>query len=214
MAQTVAITIGRQYGSGGHDIGLRVGELLGFKVYDKELIRLAAEKSGVNPDFLRRVDEKATSSLLYTLALGTSLYGARHLGVDVPINDQLFITQTDIIKKAAEEESCVFIGRCADYVLRNHPRRLSFFIHADIKARAHRIAERHGITHEEAVSRINKTDKQRINYYNFYTGKKWGKFDNYHLSIDSSLLGVEGTAQVIADIVRVYLSESDEQKHL
>jgi len=214
MAQTVAITIGRQYGSGGHDIGLRVGELLGFKVYDKELIRLAAEKSGVNPDYLRRVDEKATNSLLYTLALGTSLYGARHLGVDVPINDQLFITQTDIIKKAAEEESCIFIGRCADYILRNHPCRLSFFIHADIKARAQRISERYGISHEEAVSRINKTDKQRVNYYNFYTGKKWGKFDNYHLSIDSSLLGVEGTAQVIADIVRVYLSESEEDKKL
>ncbi|MBQ3483688.1 MAG: cytidylate kinase-like family protein [Clostridia bacterium] len=214
MAKTVAITIGRQYGSGGHDIGLRVGELLGFKVYDKELIGLAAEKSGVNPDYLRRVDEKATNSLLYTLALGGSLYRARHLGVDVPINDQLFITQTEIIKKAAEEESCIFIGRCADYVLRNHPGRLSFFIYADIKARASRIAQRYAITHEEAIGRINKTDKRRIGYYNYYTGKKWGKFDNYHLSIDSSLLGVEGTAQAIADIVRVYLSESEEDKKL
>ena len=214
MKEPIAITIGRQYGSGGREIGQRVGEQLGFRVYDRDLITLAAEKSGVSPDYLRRVDEKATNSLLYTLAMGSSLYGARHLGVDVPINDRLFITQTDIIKQAAEEESCVFIGRCADYVLRNHPGRLSFFIHADIKVRAKRIAERHQISYDEAVARINKTDKQRVNYYNFYTGRKWGRFDNYHLSIDSSVLGIEGTARAIADVVRVFMTESEEDRKM
>ena len=101
MAENMVITIGRQFGSGGREIGVKLGEMLGFKVYDKELITLAAQKSGVSPDYLRRVDEKATNSLLYTLALGSSLYGARNFGIDVPINDQLFITQTEIIKKAA-----------------------------------------------------------------------------------------------------------------
>lgn len=212
MAKKLSITIGRQYGSAGKDIGLRVGELLGFRVYDKELLFMAAQKNGINPDALRRVDEKATNSLLYTLAIGSSLYGARHFGVDVPINDQLFITQTEIIKKAAEEENCVFIGRCADYVLRNNPNRISVFVYADKEARIARISEELGVSREEALAQINKTDKRRTNYYNFYTGKKWGKFDNYHLSLDSSLLGIEGSAQMIADIARIFMSKMEESE--
>ncbi len=207
MAEKLAITIGRQYGSGGREIGNRVGEILGFRVYDKELLTLAAEKNGINPEALKRVDEKATNSLLYTLALGSSLYGARNFGMDVPINDQLFLTQTEIVRKAAAEESSVFVGRCADYILRNHPNRISFFIYADKEARIARVAARNGLSREEAIDRIAKTDKKRINYYNFYTGKKWGKFDNYHFSIDSSLLGIEGTAQMIADIAKIYLEK-------
>ena len=207
MAEKLAITIGRQYGSGGREIGTRVGEILGFRVYDKELLTLAAEKNGINPEALKRVDEKATNSLLYTLALGSSLYGARNFGMDVPINDQLFLTQTEIVRKAAEEESSVFVGRCADYILRNHPNRISFFIYADKETRIARVAERNGLSRDEAIDKIAKTDKKRINYYNFYTGKKWGKFDNYHFSIDSSLLGIEGTAQMIADIAKIYLEK-------
>ena len=212
MADKLAITIGRQFGSGGREIGTRVGELLGIKVYDKELLTMAAEKKGINPDYLRRVDEKAANSLLYTLAMGGSLYGARHLGVDVPINDQLFIAQTEIIKEVAEADSAIFIGRCADYILRNHPHRLSFFIYSDFEARVHRIAKRHEISNKEAEALINKTDKKRINYYNFYTGKKWGKFENYHMSLDSSLLGVEGTAQMIAQLIKIYASKTDEER--
>lgn len=214
MAEKFAITIGRQYGSGGKEIGLRVGELLGIKVYDKELLTMAAEKEGINPDYLRRVDEKAASSLLYTLAMGSSAYNARHLGVDVPINDQLFIAQTEIIKEIAEEGPAIFIGRCADYVLRNHPHRLSFFIYSDYDSRVHRIMAQHNVKRSEAESMINKTDKKRINYYNFYTGKKWGKFENYHMSLDSSLLGVEGTAQMIAQLVKIYNSESDDERRI
>ncbi|MBQ8357210.1 MAG: cytidylate kinase-like family protein [Clostridia bacterium] len=212
MAEKLAITIGRQFGSGGRDIGIRVGELLGIKVYDKELLTLAAEKKGISPDYLRRVDEKAASSLLYTLAMGASIHSARHLGVDVPINDQLFITQTEIIKEAAEADSAIFIGRCADYILRNHPHRLSFFIYSDFESRVHRVMHRHELSRGDAEALINKTDKKRINYYNFYTGKKWGKFENYHMSLDSSLLGVEGTARMIAQLVNIYASESDEDR--
>ena len=214
MAEKLAITIGRQFGSGGREIGVRVGELLGIKVFDKELLTIAAEKKGINPDYLRRVDEKAASSLLYTLAMGSSVYSARHLGVDVPINDQLFITQTEIIKETAEADSAIFIGRCADYILRNHPHRLSFFIYSDFESRVHRVMERHGCKRNEAESMINKTDKKRVNYYNFYTGKKWGKFENYHMSLDSSLLGVEGTAQMIAQLIRIYSSETEAQRKI
>lgn len=208
MANKLSITIGRQYGSGGKDIGERLGQLLGFRVYDKELLFMAAQKNGINPDALRRVDEKANNSLLYTLAMGSSLYGARHFGVDVPINDQLFITQTDIIKQAAEEENCIFVGRCADYVLRNNEHRISIFVYADKDWRVDRISEELGVDRAEALALINKTDKRRINYYNFYTGKKWGRCENYHLSVDSGLLGIEGTSQMIADIVRRYMHEN------
>ena len=211
MAGKLAITIGRQYGSGGREIGVRLGELLGFRVYDKELLFMAAQKNGINPDALRRVDEKATNSLLYTLAIGSSLYGAHNIGVDVPINDQLFITQTEIIKQAAEEENCIFVGRCADYVLRNHPNRISIFVYADKEERITRIAGEYNVSRDEAAAMIAKTDKRRVNYYNFYTGRKWGKFDNYHLSIDSTLLGVEGSAQMIADIAKIYLARGEQE---
>lgn len=213
MAEKFAVTIGRQFGSDGREIGLRVGELLGVKVYDRELIILAAQKHGVDPDYLRRVDEKATNSLLYTLALGSSLYGARHFGVDMSINDQLFQTQADIIREAAEEGSCVFVGRCADYVLRDYPGRISFFIYANEEARIARVMERHNVPRDEAEDMIRKNDKRRVNYYNFYTGRKWGKFDNYHMSVDSTLLGVDGTAKMIADIVKIYQARGEaEQK--
>ena len=214
MAEHLAITIGRQFGSGGREIGVRLGELLGIKVYDKELLTLAAEKKGFHVDYLRHVDEKATSSLLYTLAMGASAHGARHLGVDISINDQLFIAQTEIIKELAEAGPAIFIGRCADYILRNHTDRLSFFIYSDFESRVHRVMHRQGLSRAQAESMINKTDKKRINYYNFYTGNKWGKFENYHMSLDSSLLGVEGTAQMMMRLIEIYkaerLNKSDE----
>ena len=212
MTEKLSITIGRQFGSGGKEIGMRLGELLGFRVYDKDLLHMAAQKNGINPDALRRVEEKATNSLLYTLAMGASLYGARFLGIDVPINDQLFITQTEIIKKAAEEENCIFVGRCADYVLRNHQNRLSVFVYADRESRISRIREELGVSRDEAITLIQKTDKRRTNYYNFYTGRKWGRSDNYHLLIDSTLLGIEGSAQMIADAARIYMTKIEEQE--
>ena len=180
---------------------------MGFCVYDSELLLLAAQKNGINPDALRRVEEKATNSLLYTLAMGSSLYGARNFGIDVPINDQLFITQTDIIKKAAEEENCVFVGRCADYVLRNRENLINVFVYADKETRVARICRERGVDRDEALSLISKTDKRRTNYYNFYTGKKWGKPENYHLMIDSALLGVEGSAQAIVHVVKQYMEK-------
>lgn len=209
MAHNIAITIGRQFGSSGHEIGVRLGELLGYKVYDKELITMAAEKKGLHPDFLRRVDEKATNSLLYTLAMSTSLYRAHHAGVEFSINDQLFVAQTEIIKEAVQQENAVFIGRCADYILRKHPARISFFIYADFETRVARVMAEKECSRKEAEDLINKTDKHRVNYYNFYTGKKWGKFENYHFMIDSSVLGVEGTAQMLAQMVKIYAANME-----
>lgn len=198
MNEKVIVTIARQYGSGGREIGEKVAAALGIACYDRELITLAAQKSGLNANIVHSVDEKATNSLLYTLAMGSNIYSSgAAISYDIPINDRLFITQCDIIKNLAEENSCVIVGRSADYVLRDHPRRISIFIYADLATRIKRVAERHSLSESAAKDLIAKTDKRRANYYNFYTGQKWGKYDNYHMSLDSSLLGIDGTAKLI-----------------
>ena len=203
MKKTI-ITIARQSGSGGREIGERVAELLGIPKYDKEFVTMAAEKeSALDPHALEKVDERATSSLLYTLAMGSNMFHAPHVSHTLPLNDRLFAIQCSIIRSLAEEHSCVMIGRCADYVLRENPDRLSVFIYADVDARKKRVAERHNVKESEALDIINKTDRRRASYYNFYTGNKWGKYDNYHIAINSSVLGIEGTARLIADMARL-----------
>lgn len=205
----VLITIARQYGSGGREIGERVAELLGIAKYDKELIRLAAEDDeSLSMEALEKVDEKATNSLLYTLAMGSNMFGAAPGAPHtLPLNDKLFIKQCAVIRQAAEKESAVFIGRCADYVLRQEPNHLSVFIYGDLECRKKRVAERHNITEAAALDVINKTDRRRASYYNFYTGRKWGKYDNYQLAINSSCVGIEGTAQIIADMARLMMKD-------
>ncbi len=202
MNNKFAITISRQYGSGGREIGIKLAEMLGIKSYDKELIDIVSQKSGIATDVLHNVDEKAANSLLYTLATGSSLYSASSFGVDIPINDKLFIAQSGIIKEIVENESCLIIGRCADYVLRNNPQVLKFFIYADIDSRINRISASQNISVSEAKSLVESTDKRRLNYYNFYTGRKWGRFEHYDVSINSTLFGIEKTAKILYDIVQ------------
>ena len=131
MYKNTVITIGRQYGSGGREIGKKVSEILGISYYDDELISLAAKSSGINSETLSDVDEKATNSLLYTLAMGGSLFGGyAALAYEMPINDKLYIAQSDVIKDLAKREACVIIGRCADYVLKDYPSVINLFIYA------------------------------------------------------------------------------------
>ena len=209
MDQHIVITIARQYGSGGREIGVKLAELLNVKSYDKELITMAAQKSGISIDEISSADEKATSSLLYTLALGSSAYGNSSARFNMPLNDKLFVVQSEIIREIAEREECVIIGRCGDYVLREAPHVMSFFIYSDESSRIKRVAQRHELSEEAAKDLIAKTDKRRINYYNFYTGRKWGKFDHYSASINSAVLGIEGTARLIADMVNQYKEKNE-----
>lgn len=209
VTDRIQITVARQYGSGGRCVGERVARLLGFRYVDRELITMAAQKSGFDPEIISRADEKATGSLLYTLAMGSNMYGL-HMSqgtetghFEMPLNDKLFIFQSDIIKNMANEESCVFVGRCADYVLSKYPGRISIFLYAPKESRIARIAEEHQLTEKEAADVIAKTDKRRMNYYNFYTGGRWGKHENYHLMLDTSLLGIDKTAEIIADYVKL-----------
>lgn len=202
------VTIARQYGSGGREIGLAVGKLLDINAYGRELINMAAQKSGYSEDVLHMADEKHPSSLLYTLAMGSTLYGMPNIRYDAPINDKLFAVQSDIIRDIAKSENAVFIGRCADYALKNTPEMLRVFVYAPLDNRIERICQRNGISRSEAKELIEKTDKRRSNYYNYYTGNKWGRYENYDIMLDSSVLGIEGSSKLIADAARIKFSLS------
>ena len=208
MAKKIIITIARQYGSGGREIGERIAKLLGIPIYDKELITEAAANGNLSEDVIKTVDESAANSLLYTLAMGSNIMGHGAFGYKMPINDKLFILQSDVIKKYAEAGSAVIIGRCADYVLKGQENVLRLFIYGDLEHRKARIEERHPeLKPSQIVDAINKTDKRRASYYNFYTGNKWGKYDNYDMAINSSTLGIEGTAELIAAFARNFCEE-------
>ncbi len=209
MSKKIIITVARQYGSGGREIGERVAELLGIPLYDKQLITDAAAKGSLNEEVIRSADESAANSLLYTLAMGSNHYGAAmHFGYKMPLNDKLFILQSEVIKEYAEAGSCVIIGRCADYVLRDDHDVFRLFIYGDLEHRTARVKERHPeIKPAQVIDVINKTDKRRASYYNFYTGGKWGRYDNYDMAVNSSTLGIEGTAQLICAAIRKLIEE-------
>ena len=195
MACKHIITIGRQFGSGGREIGNALAEILGVKCYDRELISLAAKESGVDSAVFENVDEVAVNSLLYSLSLGINPTGtAMEL---LPTNDRLYVVQHRIIEKIAEEGGCIFVGRCADHILRNKENLVKVFICADKEYRVQRAIEKKGVKSSKAEQIVHKTDKTRASYYNFYSGKKWGQTENYDLCINRTKLTDEQAARVI-----------------
>ena len=205
MAKERIITIARQFGSGGREIGEELAKALGVKCYDKELISLAAKESGVDPEIFNNVDEKATNSLLYSLSLGLYSFGSNFNADRLPVNDKLYLLQHKIIKQLASKGPCVIVGRCADYVLRDKKNILRLFICADMDYRINRAVKIKGVKREKAAQIINKTDKSRANYYNFYSSMKWGEPENYDLSINRTKLSTE---QVIG-VVQGYLKATE-----
>ena len=196
------ITIGRQFGSGGHEIGKRVAKVLDIPYYDKEIITMAAKESGFSEQILEYHDEKPTNSFLYSLVMDTYAIGFNTGFHDMPLNHKVFLAQFETIKKIAAKESCVIIGRCADYALEEEPGLLSIFIHAPLDIRAARVAEFEKITPEKAKDIIIKNDRKRANYYNYYTNKHWGDSQSYDFSINSNTLGYDATADLIAQIAK------------
>ena len=188
------ITIGREFGSGGHLVGKRVAEKLNIPFYDKELLDRAAKESGLCKEIFENQDERPTNSFLYSLVMDT--YSSNVMN-DMPLNQKVFLAQFDTIKKLAEEGPCVIIGRCADYALEDDPRLLSVFVHADADARVKRISQLYGLTPNKSKDRIRKNDKSRSSYYNYYTSKEWGAVDSYDLSLDSSIFGIDGCVDLI-----------------
>lgn len=193
------ITIGREFGSGGQYVGEELAKRLGVKLYDKELLQQAAKESGFCEEIFESHDEKPTNSFLYSLVMDT--YSANGYStasfLDMPLNHKVFLAQFETIKKIAERESCVIVGRCADYALADHPNCINVFVKANMDDRVKLVAKRANLTESKAKDMIIKQDKQRASYYNYYTSKKWGDSKSYNLCLDSSKLGIEGCVEMI-----------------
>ncbi len=198
------ITIGRQFGSGGREIGMKVAEYFGIKFYDKELLTRAASESGFAQEMIQDHDERPTTSFLYNLVMDTYSFGYNSSSfVDMPISHKIFLAQFDTIKKIADEGPCVIVGRCADYALADYKNVVNIFIHGDEDDKIARVMERYpDVTNKDkALEMILKKDKQRQSYYNYYSSKKWGRSDTYDLTINSSALGIDGTVKLITQFV-------------
>lgn len=198
----IIINVGRQLGSGGRTIAKMLAQNFGYRFYDREILNLAARESGFSERFFEQNDEQkmfGRSFLNYHLPL----MGDHHFYSNNNFSqERLFQFQSDAIRKAALESNCVFVGRCADYVLRDFPRVVNLFITADRQERIDRVCERRGCDREKGAALIVEVEERRAAYYNYYTGKRWGQAASYHLCVDSSILGMEGTAELLGDFVR------------
>lgn len=198
MSDHLVITIGRQCGSGGRLIGQRLAEKLGVKCYDKELLALAAKESGLCQELFETHDEKPTSSFLYSLVMDTYSVGYGSSGyMDMPINHRIFLAQFDAIKNLAEKESCVIVGRCADYALADYPNVFSVFVYGNDPTKIQYLKELYEVDEAKAKDIMIKTDKKRSSYYNYYSSKKWGDVKSYDACVNSSVFGREGTVDMI-----------------
>ena len=202
MNEKFVINIGRQLGSGGRQIGEKLATRFGIAFYDKELIQLASKESGLGKEFFENADEKKGHSIIGgLLGLRTNISNEVYVN-NYLSNETFFKIQSDIIRELAEEKSCVFVGRCADYILRDHPRCINVFITADTTDRVKRVALDKNITHEKAQEVIEKMDKKRSEYYNYFSNKVWGVAESYHLCINSSVLGIDETVDFISQFVK------------
>ncbi len=188
------ITIGREYGSGGRMIGEKLAQKLGIPFYDKELIMMAAKKSGLSEEYIRRTEQVKSASFLYSLYMTSQV---------LPMSDQIFLVQSNIIKDLAQKGPCVIVGRCGDYVLRDNPNCMNVFIHAPMEDRVRRAREEYGENAANMEDFVRKQDKKRASYYNYFSQNKWGNSKHYHLSISSSF-GMEKTVQILKDAALIF----------
>lgn len=210
MDNKFVVNIGRQLGSGGYEIGKKLATRLGIDFYDKELVKLASQESGLCCELFEKADEKTSQGII------GGVFGMRFPFISdgaIPSsnclsNDALFKIQSDVIRKLAEEKSCLFVGRCADYILRDHPHCVNVFISAPYEVRIERLCKIYAISKEEAETSISKSDKKRSEYYDYYSFKTWGEASSYHLCIDSSALGVERTIDFIEEFVNLKIGKS------
>ncbi|MBQ7077767.1 MAG: cytidylate kinase-like family protein [Lachnospiraceae bacterium] len=200
------ITIGREFGSAGKNVGLSLSEHLNIPCYDKELLERAAKESEFCEEIFEHHDEKPTSSFLYSLVMDANALGTYTTApglLDMPLNQKVFLAQFDTIKKIADNESCVMIGRCADYALADYDNVVRVFIRADEEFKLKRLMDRFKCDEKTARDLMKKTDKKRASYYDYYTSKKWGDSSSYDLCLNTSDLGVEGAVNVIMNYIEV-----------
>ena len=201
MDKNIIINVGRQLGSGGHDIGRMLALDFAAKYYDRELLNLAAKESGFSEKIFEQNDEKK-GFFRGLFNMGSPHVNSGSLYKSNFSQESLFQFQSDAIRKAAKEGSCVFVGRCADYVLRDFPNVVNIFITASMEYRVEQIMNKQHLNEEAARAFIEKREDQRAEYYNYYTGKKWGHAASYDLCIDSSILGLVETEKIIAEFIR------------
>ncbi len=196
------VTIGRQFGSGGKEIGERLAKELGIPFYDRELLTRAAKESGFCEEMIQNHDERPTNSFLYNLVMDTYSFGYNSAAmVDMPISQKVFLAQFDAIRKIADEGPCIIVGRCADYALSEYDNCLNIFIHGNQKCKIERIMRKYELNDQKAKEMMIKKDKQRQSYYNYYSSKKWGRADSYDLTVNSSVLGIEGSVKLIKQFI-------------
>lgn len=191
------ITVSREFGSGGRLIGEKLAEKLGVEFYDKSIIQLAAEKSGLSYQFIEQNEENINGSMFFSLPASATYTGFRTAAYfDTPVNDKTFLAQTEVIREIAKN-SCVIVGRCADYILREDPALIRLFITSSFEQRVRRAVEKYGFPAEDAEEKIRKIDKSRSNYYKYYTSRAWGSIHNYDLVVNSAFTGIPGAVSVI-----------------
>ena len=203
MKNPLIITIGREYGSGGRQIGQALAKRLGISYYDKEIITLAAQKSGLSDEFIANNEQRVRSGLMQNLAASASYHNGFFAQQYLPLSENIFIAQAQVIRDIAARERAVIVGRCADYILSGRKNTVNIFIHAPIEDRVRRIMALYQLSEADAMKAIATSDKERGNHYFRYTDRKWGKAQNYDLSINSSLLGIEGTVEMLADVAGI-----------
>ncbi|SHF46987.1 Uncharacterized membrane protein YczE [Bacteroides luti] len=202
----IVITIAREFGSGGHEIGEIIAKELGISFYDTKLIDLSAAESGLTPEYVKEHEQKLANNLLFDLYEQNYAY----VNEEMPPLDTLFMVQSKVIRDICEKESCVIVGRCADYVLKNNPNCFNIFIHADKKFRIERIIKEYGIAADMAEKELERKDRDRTNYCKHYTHRIWGMASNYNLTIDSSIFGPEKSAALIIDALNKCLKVYNE----
>ena len=211
MATKSIITIGRQYGSGGRYVATLLAEKLGIPYYDKQLLAEISKDSGICKELLEEHDEKKSRSFLLSMMSGTQPYGENSsMYMDMPMNHRIFLAQFDTIRRIASEGPCVIVGRCADYVLRDEENVLNVFIKASMEERVKRITKLYDMDPLKAEETIRKADKQRATYYNYYATGTWGDVANYHLTLDTGVLGVDGAVELIRRAVELRQDKAEE----
>lgn len=205
MANNVIITIGRQFGSGGHEIGNKLANKLDIPLYDRNLVKMAAEELKISDSAVESVDEIGLNRFLTYYASAPVDYTSYYLeneDLGQPLSQQVYFAQAKLIKKLADRSSCVMVGRCADYILADEPGLLNIFITADKEERIARIAKKYGISDKKAADKIKKVDRERRYYYEFHTGEDWGSTEAHQMILNSSTLGIDRTVDILAAIYK------------
>lgn len=188
------ITITRQFGSGGREIGKKLAESYGIPFYDNEIISRAAKDTGFAEAAFERAEDKASNSLLYSIAMGMNVFSSQDVGFSgLSLDDRIFLAQSKVIRNVAKEGPCVIVGRCADYILKNQENVVNLFIRATLDFRIKRAIEVEGIPKEKSAEMVMKKDKSRANYYKYHSGERWDNVLNYDFAIRSDLCGIDGT---------------------